>query len=120
MTVSRARLDAIRERLSESADLTEKALDFMADPEQVEEAKADIALWREAASLLAELERVSAANTTLTEAIDAAIEDIESDVFLYGADVHTADLCITAVVATKERLKAALTVVARAAHEEGE
>lgn len=42
-------------RLRANADLTEKALDFMADPEQIEESKADIALWRSAADAIESL-----------------------------------------------------------------
>ena len=36
-------------RLREAADLTDKAIEFMGDPEQIEEAREDVALWRAAA-----------------------------------------------------------------------
>lgn len=52
MTDNRLLIAALRA----NADLTEKALDFMADPERIEESKADIALWRAAAERLEKLD----------------------------------------------------------------
>jgi hypothetical protein len=53
--------EAVIAQLLADAELTEKALDFMSDPEQIEEAEQDIALWREAASALSEARRELAA-----------------------------------------------------------
>ena len=61
------------ESLRANADLTEKALDFMTDSEQVEESKADIALWRAAAD---EIERLRAAEAALLP-LAWALEDDE-------------------------------------------
>ena len=86
--------------LRANADLTEKATEFMADPEQIEEAKVDVALWRQAAD---ELDRYEQARQEDAIRLDETLARIDRQAS------HIADLregCYQAGVEAKKYAKA--------------